>query len=240
MFFSDQGAPFPNGGYSQYEPGVAVPLIVRSPAARRRGIVSDAMVSLADITPTILDWTGVAAPPYGMQGRSLLPVLEQEKAPGWDAVVLSHVMHEVTMYYPMRTWRDRRYKLIWNLCAESPWRDASEVTRQAPWAETWRRGETFIGNRPIEKYLWRPPVELYDLQEDPHELVNLADEPRHAGLQRDLSGKLLARLRETGDNWLERYQLPLPGEKVKIGVMSPEGYAPPRWGRPAGKAGAKN
>jgi N-sulfoglucosamine sulfohydrolase len=238
MFFSDQGAPFPNGGYSQYEPGVAVPLIVRHPEAMRRGVVSDAMVSLADITPTILDWTGVAGPPYSLHGRSLLPILEQEKSTGWDSVVLSHVMHEVTMYYPMRTWRDRRYKLIWNLCSESPWRDASEVTRQAPWAETWSRGEKFIGGRSMDKYLWRDPIELYDLQSDPEELVNLADDPKHSERRRAMSEKLLARLRETEDNWLERYQLPMPGEKVKLGVMSPEGYAPPRVERPARKAGA--
>jgi N-sulfoglucosamine sulfohydrolase len=227
MFFSDQGAAYPNGGYSHYDPGVAVPLIVVNPEARRRGVVSDAMVSLADITPTVLDWTGVQAP-YPLHGRSLLPALEQEHAEGWDSIVLSHVMHEVTMYYPMRTLRDRRYKLIWNLCYKSPWQDALEVVERSPWAETWRRGDKFIGRRPIEKYLWRDPVELYDLQNDPDEVVNLADDPKYADLRRTMSEKLLARLRETGDNWLERYQLPMPGEQVKIGELSPPGYAPPR------------
>ncbi len=233
MFFSDQGAPYPNGGYSHYEPGVAVPMIVSSPKARKRGVVSEAMVSLADVTPTVLDWTGVAPPPYKLHGRSLLPILEQESPSGWDSVVLSHVMHEVTMYYPMRTIRDRRYKLIWNINYRTPWADASEVTRRAPWAETWRggRGDKFIGQRSIEKYLWREPIELYDLEADPLELVNLADDPSHAELRLALSNKLLARLRETGDNWLERYQLPMPGEKVKIGEMSPPGYSPPRRGK---------
>ncbi|MDO8540290.1 MAG: sulfatase [Opitutaceae bacterium] len=228
LAFSDQGAPYPNGGYSQYEPGVHVPLIVLSPVARRHGVVSDALVTLADITPTILEWTGVKPPPYRLHGRSLLPVLEREHAEGWDSVVLSHVMHEVTMYYPMRTIRERRYKLIWNLCYRQPWADASEVTRWSTWAETWRRGDKFIGKRSMEKYIWRDPIELYDLQTDPEEVVNLADEPRFAETRRALSEKLLVRLRETGDNWLERYQLPMPGEQAKIGVMSPPGYAPDR------------
>jgi hypothetical protein len=35
-------------------------------------------------------------------------------------------------------------------------------------------------------------------------------------------------LRATRDNWLERYQLPLPGEEEKVGVMSPPGYSPSR------------
>lgn len=228
MFFSDQGAPYPNGGYSHYEPGVAVPLIVASPEARKRGVVSDALVSLADITPTVLDWTEVQGPAYSLHGRSILPVLEQEKTSGWDSVVLSHVMHEVTMYYPMRTLVDRRYKLIWNLNSKSPWMDANEVVRRSPWAETSRRGDKFIGKRPVEKYFWRDPVELYDLQNDLDEVVNLADEPKHADLRRALSEKLLARLRETGDSWLERYEMPMPGEMLKVGVAPPDGYAPPR------------
>ena len=231
MFFSDQGAPYPNGGYSHYEPGVRVPLIIMNPEARRRGVVNDAMVSLADITPTILQWTGVKPPSYPLHGRSLLGILEQDTTTGWNSVVLSHVMHEITMYYPMRTIRERRYKLIWNLCYESPWRDASEVTRWSTWAGTLRRGDKFIGRRSIQKYLWRDNVELYDLQTDPEEVVNLADDPKHADTRRRLSEELLKRLRETNDYWLERYQLPMPGETAKIGVMSPAGYAPPRKGK---------
>lgn len=232
MFFSDQGAPYPNGGYSHYDPGVHVPLIVVNPEEKKRGVVTDALASLADITPTILDWTGVEPPPYSLHGRSLLPVLGREKTSGWDSVVLSQVMHEITMYYPMRTIRERRYKLIWNLCHQLPWRDALEVTRWSTWAETLRRGDTHIGQRSIQDYIWRDPIELYDLQSDPEEVVNLADDPEYESVRRALSERLLARLRETHDYWLERYQLPMPGEEVKIGVLSPPGYSPAR--RPMG------
>ena len=86
-------------------------------------------------------------------------------------------MHEVTMYDPMRTLCDHRFKLIWNLNSTSPWMDANEVVRRSPWAETVRRGDKFIGKRPIEKYLWRDPVELYDLQNDPDEVVKAGVAP---------------------------------------------------------------
>ncbi|MEW6306253.1 MAG: sulfatase [Verrucomicrobiota bacterium] len=228
MFFSDQGAPYPNGGYSHYEPGVSVPLIVASPETKRRGLTCDAFVSLADITPTVLDWTGVKGPAYPLHGRSVLPVLEEEKTRGWDSLVFSTVMHEATMYYPMRTLRERRYKLVWNLCYRSPWMDANEVVRRSPWVATLQSGDKFIGKRSIEKYLWRDPIELYDLEKDPEEVMNLADDPKHADLRRAMSEKLLARLRQTDDLWLERYQLPMPGETVKVGVAPPDGYAPPR------------
>ena len=58
--------------------------------------------------------------------------------------------------------------------------------------------------------------------------MNLADDPKYTDLRRAMSDRLLARLRETGDNWLERYELPMPGEAVKVGVAPPDGYAPPR------------
>ena len=34
--------------------------------------------------------------------------------------------------------------------------------------------------------------------------------------------------KENGDHWLDRYQLPLPGEPVHVTGMSPPGYGPPR------------
>lgn len=227
LFFSDQGAAYPNGGYSHYETGIQVPLIVVHPHAQARGHTCDALISLADITPTILDWTGVKGPDYPLHGRSFLPVLEQPHTTGWDSVVLSHVMHEATMYYPMRTLRERRYKLIWNLSPHSPWMDANEVVRRSPWAETMRRGEKFIGKRSIEKYLWRDPVELYDLETDPDEVINLAYDPKFADRRREMSQRLLTRLRATNDLWLQRYELPMPGETVKAGSAPPEDYRHP-------------
>ena len=91
------------------------------------------MVTLADVVPTVLEWTGLK-PRYPLHGRSLLPILEEPHPRGWDQVVLSHVMHEVTMYYPMRTIRERRFKLIWNLNYQLPWADAGENARPGkPW-----------------------------------------------------------------------------------------------------------
>jgi N-sulfoglucosamine sulfohydrolase len=176
----------------------------------------------------VIEWTGVKEPDYPLHGRSLLGILEQEHPNGWDSVVLSHVMHEVTMYYPMRTLRERRYKLIWNLCFQSPFLNAKEVAERSPWRLTIERGDKLIGKRTVEKYIWRDVVELYDLQTDPDEVVNLADDPKYAGLRGTMSEKLLKRLRETDDHWLERYQLPMPGENVNVALPVPEGYAPPR------------
>jgi N-sulfoglucosamine sulfohydrolase len=137
-------------------------------------------------------------------------------------------MHEVTMYYPMRTLRERRYKLIWNLCHQMPFLNAKEVAERTPWRLTIERGDKFIGKRTVENYIWRDAIELYDLETDPDEVINLANNPAFADLRRAMSERLLARLRDTNDYWLERYQLPMPGETVNVALTPPEGYAPPR------------
>lgn len=95
LFVSDNGPPFPGAKTTLYDSGIHLPLIVSSPAQKQRDLTNNAMVSWIDILPTILDWTGVAAPP-ALTGRSVLPILEEEKPKGWDVVYGSHQCHEVT------------------------------------------------------------------------------------------------------------------------------------------------
>jgi arylsulfatase A-like enzyme len=56
-----------------YEPAIHVPLIVNWPGRVRAG-VSEALVELTDLAPTILDAAELPRHP-GMQGRSLWPIL---------------------------------------------------------------------------------------------------------------------------------------------------------------------
>ncbi len=63
MFLSDNGPPFPGAKTNLHQPGMNLPLLVRSPDAQRRGVVCDARVSWVDITPTILDFCDVTPKP---------------------------------------------------------------------------------------------------------------------------------------------------------------------------------
>ena len=130
--------------------------------------------------------------------------------------MLSHVCHEVTMYYPMRTIRDRRYKLIWNVDWRSEYPLPIDTLRRATWTATVRRGDPTIGPRSVKKFLFRDQVELYDLQEDPDEIFNLADDPDHQSIRRELSTKLNTWLETTDDQWLVRHRMPMPGEPESI------------------------
>lgn len=110
--------------------GLAVPFFMKSPygVIGRRGQMTDVQVSLLDVMPTVLDWFGIDYPRYHilkpsqptvLAGRSLLPFLhnDTELVGGVSrSFFASHVTHEVTMNYPMRTIvENERFKLIHNL-----------------------------------------------------------------------------------------------------------------------------
>lgn len=220
LYLSDHGAAFPGAKTTVYEPGLRSPLIVRHPDIERRGVRSNALVSWVDITPTILDFAGVSHPTYGqpirnrqlndeiptqhsLHGRSFLSVLETENPEDWDEVYASHTLHEVTMYYPMRVVRGRKYKLIWNLAHELPFPSASDLWESATWQSVLRQGaDARYGVRTVRQYLHRPEFELYDIEADPYESANLARDPRYAAVLTEYKEKIRAFQQRTSDPWL--------------------------------------
>ncbi len=58
IYISDNGIAFPGAKTTLYEPGMNLPCIVRSPYQKKRGLVCNAMITWADITPMILDFAG--------------------------------------------------------------------------------------------------------------------------------------------------------------------------------------
>lgn len=210
IYISDNGMPWPGAKTTLYEPGMHLPLIVRAPGNAKPGSTSDAMVSWVDITPTILDFAHVSldTPPKQppLQGRSFLPAALGQPLPDRDNVFASHTFHEVTMYYPMRAIRTRRYKLIRNLAAPLPFPFASDLWESRTWQAVLARKPDTYGQRSMAATLHHAPVELYDLETDPDEIHNLADNPTHAALRQGLEAKLKDWQKATRDPWIVKYQ----------------------------------
>ncbi|MHC4560806.1 MAG: sulfatase family protein, partial [Planctomycetota bacterium] len=179
IYISDNGVAFPGAKTTLYEPGMNLPCIVRSPYSKKKGVICDALINFADIAPTILDFVGALSGDNTFQGRSFKSVLEQEHPKGWDVTYASHTFHEITMYYPMRLVRERKFKLIWNIAHGLDYPFASDLWEASTWQATLRRGDKYYGKRTVEAYLHRPKFELYDLENDPHEVKNLADNTRY-------------------------------------------------------------
>ena len=187
---SDNGIPFPNAKTTLYEPGMGEPLFISNPLAKDRwNMTTEAIASHTDFVPTILDWFDLANPSYSMnghnvvlQGKSLLPVTVKEPTTGYDKAFSSHNLHEVTMYYPMRVLRNKQYRLLHNLNYKMPYPVATDIYSSPTFRDIVNRslaGEPLHWFKTLEDYYYRDEWELFDLENDPQELKNLATDPAY-------------------------------------------------------------
>jgi N-sulfoglucosamine sulfohydrolase len=207
VYISDNGAAFPESKTTLYEPGMRLPCIVRSPLNSARGATCDGLVTWADLTPTILDFAGSREPAGQFHGKSFRPIIDEQSPSGWrEEIYASHSFHEVTNYYPMRVVRTRRHKFIWNIAWKLDYTFAADLYRSASWQGALRDGLADFGRRSVEAYLHRPPFELYDLENDPDEIVNLAGRPECRELVGSFCEKIRVFQKETGDPWLHKWE----------------------------------
>jgi N-sulfoglucosamine sulfohydrolase len=206
IYISDNGVAFPGAKTTLYEPGMNLPCIVRSPYQKKQGLVCNAMITWADITPTILDFAGALQKETDFHGRSFQSILEDESPKGWDEIYASHTFHEITMYYPMRVIREREHKLIWNIAHGLEYPFASDLWESSTWQAVLQRGDKFYGKRSIDAYLHRSEFELYDLDEDPYEIKNLAGDAKYEKLLGELKEKLKSFQNRTNDPWIIKWQ----------------------------------
>lgn len=210
IFMSDNGPPFINSKTTLYDAGVRLPLIIRQPGIKPA--VSPNMTSYVDILPTVLDYvghSGVVDQTKKRLGRSLLSLLGNPTTlPDWNQVFGSHTFHEVTNYWPTRFVRDRRYKYHRNLAWRLDFPFAADLYGSLSWEDIRNidssEGDALIGGRKLRDYFFRPPEELYDLDNDPNEIQNLVKSPEHAQVLESLRDKLETWQRQTEDPWLYR------------------------------------
>ncbi len=212
IFTSDNGIPFPGAKTTLYDAGVHLPLLISAPG-HRSGTTNDAMVSFVDLTPTILDWAGAKGPTtYKLPGKSIVPILAETNPKGWDAVFGSHQMHEITMYYPMRSITTPKYKLIVNLDHAKEFPFASDLWGSQSWQGILKRKDSSMGQRLVAEYRQRPKEELFDRATDPHELKNLAGDPAY----KEVLDGLRVRLRQWQDDTADPWRILYRGEDAKF------------------------
>jgi N-sulfoglucosamine sulfohydrolase len=206
IYLSDNGRPFPGAKDNLYEPGLHLPLIIRSPEQSARNVRNTSLVSWIDVAPTILDWARVSPPAdyrYApLPGRSLLPILGQAESAGFDQIFASHSFHEINQYYPMRSIRTRHYSYFLNLEPSLAVPVASDVQLSPSWRAIMGTPGVKLGKRSLAAFMHRPSEELYDLGVDPDEVVNLAARPTRAVVMADMRKQLRDWRAATHDPWL--------------------------------------
>ena len=145
-------------------------------------------------------------PIRGLPGQSLAPLIAGE-SPGWrDHLFTEYHLHSNHNYFPQRAVRNSRYKLIWNLLPNerNPGYDftVERFVSNEEMAEALRQASDDV-RRAYELMAEPPEFELYDLKEDPFEFRNLADEPDHQGVLRELRGTLLQWRQQSADPFLD-------------------------------------
>ncbi len=112
---SDHGEEFLSHGWlgharTLYDELVRVPLILRIPGHRGGARVVETPVSLASLTPTILELVGLDPPGARFQASSLVPLLTGEASPG-DGIAYSEVDLNVLAAHK-RAIATKQFKLI--------------------------------------------------------------------------------------------------------------------------------
>ncbi len=200
IFLGDHGPPFNRGKTTCYESGLRVPFLVRWPGVSGDGIKSDALVSAADIVPTILDAAGRDFP-IPFHGESLREAVASEAIPaGWrEHLVGEFHYHGPTNFFPRRAIRDQRYKLIHNQLAGKSlpiFRVDGDPTA------SFATADKYLGTpaaRAFQRYIDPPEWEFYDLESDPVEFRNLINSSDHHGKITEMKTALLQWRNETGD-----------------------------------------
>ncbi len=197
VFLSDHGAGFPFEKWTNYDAGLRVPLIVRWPGRIAAGARSDALVSVVDLLPTLLDLAG-APPVDDLDGRSFADVLRGRASQHRDLVFGLHTNIGILNggLYPIRSVRGARWSYLRNLNPDGVFTNNITEEGQAGW-ESWveRAASDAHAAERVGSYQHRPPEELYDRDRDPFEMTNLASDPA--------SLDVLLRLRAEVDGWMQ-------------------------------------
>ncbi|MCA9036551.1 MAG: sulfatase-like hydrolase/transferase [Planctomycetaceae bacterium] len=197
IFWSDHGNGFPRAKRWVYDTGTRVPMIARIPEKWRvgeqgqPGSVDDRLINLIDLGPTVLNLTGIATPEH-MHGQAFLGRNLPENR---EFVHASRDRVDERMDM-VRSVRDNRFRYVRNLM---PWRCALQNITYSERSVVRQEMRRLLADgtlKPESAQFFqapRAPEELYDLQNDPWELHNLADSPAHR--------ESLQRLRSECDRW---------------------------------------
>jgi len=201
MFASEQGGSFPGEKWTLWDNGVRFGLIARWPGRIKPDTQTQALVQYEDILPTFIEAAG-GSPVPDIDGRSILDVLLGKRNKHREYAFGTHNNRPDGPAYPIRSIRDRKYKLILNLLYKNVCIVECVMTwEKMNYWKSWIHKATNDSHAAwaINRYQIRPEIESYDIENDPDEINNLADKPEYAGRIRLMRNKLEEWMKSQGD-----------------------------------------
>ena len=207
FYFGDHGGVLPRSKGYVYESGLNVPLVVRVPEKWQKlvhdvgpGTETTGFVSFIDFGPTVLNLAGLDIP-ESMDGEPFLGAGLSVKALDSRNESFGYADRFDEKYDFCRSLRVGRYKYIRNYQAFYP--DALQnnyrykMLAYAEWRQLYRAGKLNAAQRQF--FEARPPEALYDITSDPHEVNNLAGDPKYANVLQKLREQLRQRVKSLPD-----------------------------------------
>ncbi len=225
-FWGDHGRGLPRAKRWVYDSGSRVPLLIRipekwrklampdSPEAVKPGSVNDDLIAFIDFAPTMLSLAGIEIPKH-IQGRAFLG---PRKEPPREYVFGARDRMDEA-YDLIRVVRDRQFKYIRNYMWHLTRGQDISYMNEMPTMQEMRRlhAEGKLRGPQMQYFEPTKPIEeLYDTAADPHEVNNLAGDPKYKDV--------LERLRQVHNQWYrETLDVGLIPEPIFDEMKRPEG-----------------
>ena len=219
IYYSDHGGILGRSKRYVYESGTRVPLIVRIPEkykylfpSAKPGTKVDRMISFVDLAPTLLSIAGISIPDY-MQGDAFLG---EQKTPDPEyAYMFRDRMDE--RFDLSRAVRDQEFRYIRNYMPHRIYGMHIDYLWKAPSVGSWEKAYLDGQCNTVQSAFWepKPAEELYDTENDPWEVNNLATNPDYKDV--------LERMRQANRDWILKIKdtgfIPEPDRPARVGEM---------------------
>ncbi|MEO0445975.1 MAG: sulfatase [Verrucomicrobiota bacterium] len=217
IFMGDNGEALLRGKGTLFRRGLHVPLLIRWPGKVAPSSVSDVLVSGVDLAPTLLRIAGTN-PASGMTGVSFAPELLGNPFKGRTQLFGERGWHwgpitRTDGFDLSRSITTKSHHFIYNALPDRPYTPVDMATKNIAWdaiQTAHQAGELSETHARLYFRNPRPIFELYDVEEDPFQLTNLAGRESMMATQ--------TKLRESLDRWMIREgdYLPLPSHALQI------------------------
>lgn len=195
VYFGDHGSGMPRGKRWLYQSGLHVPLLIHIPPKYKAlaqefhsdGSTIDELVGFIDLAPTMLSLAGIPVP-QTMQGRAILG--SQRTTEPEYMVAFRDRMDE--RYDCSRAIRDHQYLYIRNWIPYRPQGQYLEYMFQTPTTLAWKKAFDEGQLNEAQSFFWKPKPteELYDLNTDPDQTVNLSSQSEHQAILDTMRNRL--------------------------------------------------
>jgi len=186
VFTADQGFGLGEHGFNikvaPYDATIASPLIITHAGRIPQGKVCCHPVNSPDLVKLFCDTAGVTVP-WKMHGRDIRPLLQNPETNDWSSPML--------MTHTGRTYGSDT--------AVVPTDERLTIVGDIPWYVLLRDGKY----KYVRTLVSGEVEEIYDLEADPEELINLAIDPKNSALLQKQRGLAIETLRSTGAEFVD-------------------------------------